>query len=267
MSRKGDAASVGHEDVKAMRRVVAWLTKIGRLDDLQQAVAGDLATIAEEALTSRAVIRVRHANMGTPGVMRPPVRRRSDDAWTEAMDEAMRVRYYERGQTFVQIAEAMGRSVEACRTRARRLGWEASYELTRWTDAEDEALATFVAAKVGPKRIAAEVGRSLQAVLHRMQHLKLTGAIATEKSHHGYTLEEMDALREGWQAGARIREIAAALGRAESSVRVQIRRLGLTGTRTPPPPVFNNHPYRNLTTIGRVAERRRLEKLRERTSA
>jgi DNA-binding Lrp family transcriptional regulator len=177
------------------------------------------------------------------------------------MDEAMRVRYYERGQTFVQIAEAMGRSADACRTRARRLGWEPSYELTRWTDVEDAALAQFVAARVGPKRIAEEVGRSLQAVYHRMQHLKLTGAIATETSHHGYTLEEMDALRARWQAGERIREIAVALGRAESSVRVQIRRLGLTGTRTPPPPVYNNHPYRNLTTIGRIAERRRLERM------
>jgi hypothetical protein len=265
MSSK-DRQRPSHEDSKAIRRAVTYLEKLGRLDELQRTVGNDIAAILDEALHTGATVRIRLANMGKPGVMRPPVRRRSDDAWTEAMDEAMRVRYYERGQTFAQIAEAMGRTDESCRSRARRLGWEPSYELTRWTDAEDEALAALVKAKVGPKRIAAEVGRSLQAVLHRMQHLHLTGAIATAKSHHAYTVAEMDALRTQWEAGARIREIAAALGRSEGSVIHQARRIGLTGTRTPPLPVYNTRPYRNLTAIGRVAERRRLEKLRERTS-
>jgi hypothetical protein len=266
MSSK-DRQCPSHEDSKAIRRAVAYLEKLGRLDELQSAVMNDGADILDEVLKTGAVVRVRLANRGNPGVMRPPVVRRSVDAWTEAMDEQLRVRYYERGQTFPQIAEAMGRSAEACRTRARRLGWEASYELTRWTDAEDEALAALVAAKVGSKRIAAEVGRSLQAVLHRMRHLHLTGAIATEKSHHAYTVADMDALRTQWEAGARIREIAAALGRTEGSVTHQARRLGLTGTRKSPLPVYNTQPPRNLTTIGRIAERRRLEKLRERTSA
>jgi hypothetical protein len=266
MNRK-NPERISHEEVKAMRRVAAWLTKIGRLDELQQVVTNDVANIADEALTSRAVVAVRLANRGNPGVMRPPVRRRSDDAWTEAMDEQMRVRYYERGQTFAQIAEAMGRTDEACRSRARRLGWEPSYELTRWTAAEDEALAALMKAKVGSKRIAAEVGRSLQAVLHRMRHLQLTGAIATEKSHHAYTVAEMDALRTQWEAGARIREIAAALGRSEGSVIHQARRIGLTGTRTSPLPVYNTRPYRNLTAIGRVAERRKLARLAERREA
>jgi hypothetical protein len=257
----------GHQDAIAIRRVVAYLEKLGRLDELQRTVGNDIAAILDEALTTGAVVRIRIANRGNPGVMRPPVRRRSDDAWTEAMDEQMRVRYYERGQTFAQIAEAMGRTDEACRSRARRLGWEPSYELTRWTAAEDEALAALMKAKVGSKRIAAEVGRSLQAVLHRMRHLQLTGAIATEKSHHAYTVAEMDALRTQWEAGARIREIAAALGRSEGSVIHQARRIGLTGTRTSPLPVYNTRPYRNLTAIGRVAERRKLARLAERREA
>lgn len=256
----------GHQDAIAVRRVVAYLEKLGRLDPLQSAVGADIAAILDEALTTGAVIRTRIKNLGTPGVMSKPVMRRSDDAWTEAMDEQLRVRYYERGQSFVQIAEAMGRTDESCRSRARRLGWEPSYELTRWTDAEDAALAALVKAKVGPKRIAAEVGRSLQAVYHRMDHLRLAGVLTEERTHRPYTVEELDALREHWQAGKRIREIAVALGRSESSVREQVKRIGLSGTRTPPLPVYNTRPYRNLTAIGRVAERRRLEKLRERTS-
>jgi biotin operon repressor len=248
----------GHQDAIAVRRVVAYLEKLGRLDPLQSAVGADIAAILDEALTTGAVIRTRIKNLGTPGVMSKPVMRRSDDAWTEAMDEQLRVRYYERGQSFVQIAEAMGRTDESCRSRARRLGWEPSYELTRWTDAEDAALAALVKAKVGPKRIAAEVGRSLQAVYHRMDHLRLAGVLTEERTHRPYTVEELDALREHWQAGKRIREIAVALGRSESSVREQVKRIGLSGTRTPPLPVYNTRPYRNLTAIGRVAERRKL---------
>jgi DNA-binding Lrp family transcriptional regulator len=177
------------------------------------------------------------------------------------------VRYYERGQSFAQIAEAIGRTDESCRSRARRLGWEPTYELTRWTDAEDEALAALVKARVGPKRIAAEVGRSLQAVYHRMDHLRLAGVLTEERTHRPYTVEELDALRAHWQAGKRIREIAVALGRSESSVREQVKRIGLSGTRTPPLPVYNTRPYRNLTAIGRVAERRKLARLAERREA
>jgi biotin operon repressor len=266
MSNK-DRQRPSHEDSKAIRRAVTYLEKLGRLDELQRTVGADIADILDEALKTGATVRIRLANMGKPGVMSKPVVRRSDDAWTEAMDEAMRVRYYERGQSFVQIAEAMGRTDESCRSRARRLGWEPSYELTRWTDAEDAALAALVAAKVGPKRIAAEVGRSLQAVYHRTDHLRLAGVLTEERTHRPYTVEELDALREHWLAGKRIREIAVALGRSESSVREQVKRIGLSGTRTPPLPVYNTRPYRNLTAIGRVAERRKLARLAERREA
>ena len=65
MSRK-EAQHPSHEDAAKIRRAVAYLTKIGRLDPLQSAVGEDLASILDEALKTGAILRVRVKNMGTP---------------------------------------------------------------------------------------------------------------------------------------------------------------------------------------------------------
>lgn len=112
--RKSQSDRPSHEDAKAIRRAVQWLTKIGRLDPLQAAVANDLADILDGALTNRAVVNIRFVNCGRK-------RRPVNPVWTgadfDALDELWRARL-----PVTEIAERMGRKLDDVTNEIDRLG-------------------------------------------------------------------------------------------------------------------------------------------------
>jgi hypothetical protein len=126
---------VSHEDVKAVRRVVSWLDKIGRLDELQRVVGDDLANIADAALVTRAVVSIRALNAGAPPSDR---KRRAAQAslakarkacfgyeapeWTPAQDDRLRHLWAQTDMHATEIAERLGRTPSAIQNRAALLG-------------------------------------------------------------------------------------------------------------------------------------------------
>jgi hypothetical protein len=134
MSRK-DPGRISHEDIKTLRRVTAWLTKIGRLDELQQVVTNDVADIADEALTSRAVVNIRLLNKGaSPSEKKRAAAReslikarqkrfgRAALEWTPAEDALLRELWGATETSSDEIAERLDRPMRACQDRASTLG-------------------------------------------------------------------------------------------------------------------------------------------------
>jgi hypothetical protein len=128
-------ARLSHEDAKTIRRAVAWLANIDRLDGLQEAVGMDLADILDEALKTRAVVNIRIVNAGTPPSekFRQAVRTnlaKGREAhfgfgapdWSTDEDERLRHLWTQTDTPSPVIAEELGRTVGAVQERASYLG-------------------------------------------------------------------------------------------------------------------------------------------------
>jgi 23S rRNA G2069 N7-methylase RlmK/C1962 C5-methylase RlmI len=134
MSRK-EPARPTHEDAKAIRRAVAYLEKLGRLDELQRAVMADVADILDEALTSGAVIRIRILNQGTPPSERKRQAARATlvkararkfvyaaPEWTSEENVLFRHLWAETDTPTGVIADRFGRTPTAVQNHATELG-------------------------------------------------------------------------------------------------------------------------------------------------
>ena len=134
MSRK-EAQHPSHEDAAKIRRAVAYLTKIGRLDPLQQAIGEDLASILDEALKTGAIVRIRRLNKGaSPSEQKRAAARenlikarqkrfgRAALEWTPAEDALLRELWGATETSSDEIAERLDRPMRACQDRASTLG-------------------------------------------------------------------------------------------------------------------------------------------------
>lgn len=92
---------------------------------------------------------------------------------------------------------------------------------TRWKPGEDQLLRRLYAAQVSVKQIAAQLGRSQDAVVSRRQAL----AIASHRRAQSWSPQEEQLLRAGASAGLPGRLLAQRFGRSTEQVRARRRRL------------------------------------------
>lgn len=128
-------------------------------------------------------------------------------------------------------------AVKAEVDRARRK--PACHQLgRRWHSAQDAFLAEAWKNGASAAEIAAKLGRSPQAIRHRVHHLDLCrwknlAGRSDGRLVSSLTAEELGALVDAFRRGEPIIDIAEKLNRAESTVRSHLKKLGLKRRRAP----------------------------------
>ena len=125
----------------------------------------------------------------------------------------------------VEAEMGLPREKRACRQSGRR-----------WHSAEDACLAEAWKKGRSAAEIASKLGRSPQAIRHRVHHLDLCrwknqAGRRDGRAVSGLTEEELETLLDAFRRGAPIIDIAERLNRAESTVRSYLKKLGLKRPR------------------------------------
>ena len=134
--------------------------------------------------------------------------------WTQEEDDFLKQNYLTK--SLKEIAEHLGRSEKACRSRANVIGIR---KLAPWTQEEDEYLKQNYLTK-DLKEIAEHLGRSEKACTHRA-----TIALSIKKVVP-WTQEEDDFLRQNYLTKD-LKEIAEHLGRSKESCKNRASVLGI----------------------------------------
>lgn len=170
--------------------------------------------VAERLGLSVHAVRWRRRQLA-PG--RPAARR-----YRAEEDDALRALVAE-GGSLQDLADRLGRSEQALRLRARKLGVLDCRPRSRWTPEEDRLLRACYAAGLTCSAIAAELphDRSVEAVAARARRL----ALATYARQ--WAPAEDERLRTLVRAGTPLEDAALALDRTPEALRRRARKLGL----------------------------------------
>jgi hypothetical protein len=148
------------------------------------------------------------------------------NAWLPAEDASLRNCFYA-DLPMAEIAERVGRSFQAVRSRAWELGLRRNSSLP-WSEMEDAELARRYGSEPAAT-IAGDLGRGVSAVYARAWSLGLTEAQAPF-----YSEWEDAQIRAGYGRGVPVGQIAILIGRTLSGVAT---RAGTLGLRHPAHPV------------------------------
>jgi hypothetical protein len=152
---------------------------------------------------------------GEPEAFR--ARRRQDPKWTEAEDDRLRLAYAA-GERIDLAAEEIGRTANAARSRAEKLGLSGSHTAGRggwatepdWT-VEEERILRELYGTARPSEIASRLGRSKGAVYVRANQLGL-------RDRDPWTEQQQEGLSIAYRRGIAVADVATALGRKALSV-------------------------------------------------
>ncbi len=139
------------------------------------------------------------------------------DAWTVQDTEKLR-RLRQQGRTMAQIAEAIGRTVSSVGHQIEKLGLPRKSMPKSWSREDEEYLVQHYH-KTFRKQIAASLGRTLHAIAARATILKIT-----KPELNRWALKDIKKLRQLWQAGHTMAQIAKVTGKTITSIANQVRR-------------------------------------------
>lgn len=181
------------------------------------AAGSPLAPVAARLGRSEGAVRLRARSLG---LVAAGTRRR----WTSAEDEALRDAYAA-GRSTRAIRELLpGRTAGAIVARAHLLGL--AEHARRWSDDDDRALGGLAALGVTLGYVAAQLGRTEEAVAKRCRLLGVPVPPGEPPARRGHWTEAEDALLRA-RADEAPRALVASLGRSEASIRRRRRLLGL----------------------------------------
>ncbi len=212
------------EDALVARRSALGIAPRGHPRDWSPRLDALIIASAQAGVSSRVVaerlglsvhaVRWRRRQLA-PG--RPAARR-----YDAAEDDALRRLVAENGG-FEDLADRLGRSTQALRLRARKLGLLECNRRSRWTEEEDRLLRVCYATGLTCAAIAAELphDRTAEAVAARARRLGLA-AYARQ-----WTTVEDERLRVLTRAGTPLEDAAVALDRTPEALRRRARKLGL----------------------------------------
>jgi hypothetical protein len=218
LGRSEDAVVARRRALAIARRDGGWSAPQDAL--IRAAAHGGLPASAVAAAMGIAADRVRRRRARLVGARKaaPRYHAAEDAAIVQALNE---------GADLNALGERLGRSPEALRLRARKLGVHDPPGRRRWSAAEDEALRAGYREGQSCQQIAERIGgdRSVAAVVARARKLGL--------STYGrcWSPDDDERLRVLVQARVAIDAAALMLVRTPEAVRQRARRLGLT----PPP--------------------------------
>ncbi|NQU56674.1 MAG: hypothetical protein HQ513_05520 [Rhodospirillales bacterium] len=148
---------------------------------------------------------------------------RGNKLWNEADSHAL-VQVYEEGSRISDLAKQVGRTVSACRWRARYLGLEhpASTMKLQWTPAEDDIIRKGYTDGKSVSDIEAELpGRWIRGIYQRAFKLGLA-----HKYSRPWTAQDLEDLRDLVTTGVRVEKIAENAGRSKHAIYRRAKRHG-----------------------------------------
>ena len=218
LGRSEDAVVARRRALSIARRDRGWSDPQDAL--IRAATRRGLPASAVAAAMGIAPDRVRRRRARLVGV-RTAARR------YDAADDAAIVAALAEGADLGALSERLGRSTEALRLRARKLGVHDPPGRRRWTAAEDEALRAGYREGHSCQQIAQRIGngRSVAAVAARARKLGLS------TYGRSWSPSDDERLRALVQRRVALDAAALALMRTPEAVRQRARRLGLTPPR------------------------------------
>ncbi|HEX7783460.1 MAG TPA: hypothetical protein VF509_11700 [Sphingobium sp.] len=146
--------------------------------------------------------------------------------WIAEEDEFLR-HAYATGKSLTPLRERLGRTAHSIRWRAEALGLRGTHvhrdgfrQGPVWT-AEEEARLRADYGKVPTREIAENLGRGVRAVLYRANRMGLTHGFM-----RAFRAEEDRAIRNAWNHGVSMVDVAQALGRDPAVIGKHAARIG-----------------------------------------
>jgi hypothetical protein len=141
--------------------------------------------------------------------------------WTKREDAAL-ARLYQEGVAVREIAERLGRTIDAVNVRRLHLEIPSRRARASWSKREDAVLAAATRAGLPAWAVAERMGRPIGQIRWRRRVLGLAASAARP-----YSAADDAAIRATFRDHADLQELAARLGRSPEALRLRAAKLGL----------------------------------------